>query len=76
MSCFTSEGDNIEPLNSTNILVSFRPNSKSQRNIPAAAGSAETSEAATSSQNGNVVNGDTAMNGVGESDVDEDMEIN
>jgi len=54
-----------------------RPHSKSQRNIPAAAGSAETSEAATSSHNGNVVNGGEAvMNGVGESDVDEDMEIN
>ena len=47
---------------------------KSQRNIPAAAGSAE---AASSSQNGNVVNGgDAAMNGIGGSDVDEDMEIN
>ena len=55
----------------------FRPNSKSQRNIPAAAGSAETCEAATSSHNGNVVNGDSAaMNGVSGSDVDEDMEIN
>ena len=46
---------------------------KSQRNIPAAAGSAE---AASSSQNGNVTNGDATMNGVGGSDVDEDMEIN
>ena len=66
----------------THSLV-FRPNSKSQRNIPAAAGSAESSEGATSSSssshNGNVVvNGgqEAAMNGVAESDVEEDMEIN
>merc|ERR1712203_600226 len=56
-----------------------RPNSKSQRNIPAAAGSAETSQASSSLHNGNVVNGlngggEASMNGVGESD--EDMEIN
>ena len=70
----------------THSLV-FRPNSKSQRNIPAAAGSAESPEGATSSSssssssshNGNVVvNGgqEAAMNGVAESDVEEDMEIN
>merc|ERR1711874_319561 len=53
-----------------------RPNSKSERNIPAAAGgSAETSEGATTSHNGSpsLVNGGdgATMNGVGESDVDE-----
>lgn len=54
-----------------------RPQSKSKKNIPAAAGAAETETEATTSSlghNGNLVNGDSeaAMNGVS----DEDMEIN
>ena len=79
MSSSTSEGD-ITCCSQQQLydFRSFRPNCKSsKRNIPAAAGSAEAAETASSSHNGNVVNGgDAAMNGFGGSDVDEDMEIN
>ena len=53
----------------------FRPQSKSKRNIPSAAGSSETDNEATTSSlnhNGNLVNGEPVTNGVSE----EEMEIN
>ena len=51
----------------------FRPHGKSKKNIPAAAGSAENQATSSSlGHNGNLVNGDSTVNGVS----DEDMEVN
>merc|ERR1711936_537124 len=50
-----------------------RPHGKSKKNIPAASGSAENQATSSSlGHNGNLVNGDSTVNGVS----DEDMEVN